>query len=280
MIRISRMRIADIPFAVKLSAQEDWGTPRSDFSRIMCINPHGSFVASEATSRIGIITTVTFGKDLAWIGNVIVDKTHRGQHIGQIMVKHTIDHLKRLHVKHIALYCFRDNIRFYEKLGFVEDAQFVRLRRPLKNLESFKKESRKHLTFDRLLSLDRKAFGVDRSMFLRSWINERAGKYFGFAEGRRSAFLLVKKYQTTCDFGPGVSFGASDNDLRRLLAESINYANKPIEVSCLAQNRNMLRLLREFGFEATNMGYRMFWSHRARLGFDSAIILLGFLDKG
>lgn len=281
MIHISGMRIRDIPFAVKLSAQEDWGTPRSDFSRILRIIPDGSFVAFEASSRVGMITTVTFGKDLAWIGNVIVDEKHRGEKIGQTMVRHAVDHLKRLHMKQIALYCFRNNVGFYKKLGFVEDARFLRLYRSRKNPEPFKKESGKHLTLDRLLSLDRKAFGVDRSMFLRSWINERAGKYFGFAEGRRSAFLLVKKYQTTCDFGPGVAFGASDDDLRRLLAESINYAgNKPIEVSCLAQNRRMLRLLDEVGFEVTNTGCRMFWDHSARLGFDSASILLGFLDKG
>jgi len=275
------MRIADIPFAVKLSGQEDWGTPRSDFSRILRINPHGSFVASDAACRVGIITTVTFGRDLAWIGNVIVDRKHRGQHIGQIMVRHAVDYLNGLHVKHIVVYCFRDNVEFYKKLGFVEDVRFVRLRRPRKKLEPFEKVSGKRLTMDRILSLDRKAFGADRSMFLRSWIIERAGKYFGFAEGKRSAFLLVKKYQTTCDFGPGVSFGASDDDLRRLLAESISYAwSKPIEVSCLARNRNMLRLLREFSFEVTNVGYRMFWSHSARLGVDRANILLGFLDKG
>ena len=281
MIRISRMRIGDIPFAVRLSAQEGWGTPRSDFLRILRINPHGSFVASEAFSRVGMITTVTFGKNLAWIGNVIVDKKHRGNHIGQRMVMNALDYLERLHVKHIALYCFRDNVGFYRKLGFVEDAGFVRLRRSRQNSGPFKKELGKPLTLVRLLSLDRKAFGADRSKFIQSWINERAGMYFGFAERRTSAFLLVKKYPTMFDFGPGVSFGASDDDLRKLLAESVNYVqNKPIEISCLTQNRNMLTLLHEFGFEVTNIGSRMFWGHSARLGFDNANILLGFLDKG
>jgi len=281
MIRISRMRIGDIPFAVKLSAQEDWGTPRSDFLRILRIKPHGSFVASEASSRVGMITTVTFGKNLAWIGNVIVDKKHRGNHIGQRMVRKALDHLKMLHVKHIALYCFRNNVEFYRKLGFVEDARFVRLRRSRQSSRSFKKESGKQLTLLRVLSVDRKAFGADRSEFIQSWVNERAGTYFGFAERRTSTFLFVKKYPTMFDFGPGVSFGASDEDLRRLLAESVNYAqNKPIEVSCFAKNRNMLTLLHEFGFEVTNIGSRMFWGHSARLGFDNANILLGFLDKG
>ena len=281
MIRISRMSISDIPFAVKLSAQEKWGTPRSDLARILHLDPHGSFVASEASLRVGMITTVRFGRDLAWIGNVIVDKNHRGKHIGQSVVAHAVDYLKRIHVKHIGLYCFRNNVEFYKKLGFVEDAQFVRFRRPRRRSEQVERESRKGLSLGRLLSVDREAFGVDRSKVIRSWIAERAGKYFGFGDRKMSAFLLVKKYPTTFDFGPGVAFGALDDDLRKLLAEAVGYArNKPIEVSCLAQNRNMLRVLREFGFRTTNRGYRMFWNHSVKLGVDSANILLGFLDKG
>jgi GNAT superfamily N-acetyltransferase len=281
MIRISRMSISDISFAVKLSAQEEWGTPRSDLARILRLDPHGSFVASEASLRVGMLTTVRFGRELAWIGNVIVNKNHRGKHIGQCLVRHAVDYLKRIHVKHIGLYCFRHNVEFYKTLGFVADAQFVRLRRPRGHSEQVERASGKRLTLDRLLSVDRRAFGADRSKLIRSWITERAGKYFGCEDRRMSAFLLVKKYGTTFDFGPGVAFGVSDDDLRKLLAESVEHAwNKPIEVSCLAQNRSMLRALSEFGFRTTNRGYRMFWNHSAKLGLDRANILLGFLDKG
>ena len=139
----------------------------------------------------------------------------------------------------------------------------------------------RHLSLARLLYLDRKAFGADRSEFIRSWINERTGTYLGRADRRKSAFLFVKKYHNMFDVGPGVSFGASDDDLRNLLAESVNFAeDKPIEVSCLDENRNMLKMLQEFDFAVTNDGYRMFWGLNARLGVDSANILLGFLDKG
>jgi len=281
MIRFSRMSVSDIPFAVKLSSQEDWGTPRSDLMRILHISPHGSFVASEASHRVGMITTVTFGKDLAWIGNIIVDRNHRGKHIGQGMVRYALDYLKGIHVKHIGLYCFRDNVEFYKKLGFVEDAQFFRLRRPRKLPLPYEQGTRKQPPLSRILSIDRKAFGIDRSKLIRSWIIERSGTYFGVVNGKLSAFLVVKKYPTMFDFGPGVALGASDNDLRKLLAESVGYAwRKPIEVSCLAQNRSMLKLLGEYGFRTINRGFRMFWNHGARLGSDRANILLGFLDKG
>lgn len=281
MIRFSRMSASDIPFAVKLSSQEKWGTPRSDFMRILHISPNGSFVASEGSYRVGMITTVTFGKDLAWIGNIIVDKNHRGEHIGQSMVRYAIEYLKGIRVKHIGLYCFRNNVGFYKKLGFVEDAQFFRLRRPRKLPVPYEQETKKQPCLSRVFSIDRKAFGVDRSKLIRSWITERSGTYFGVVNGKLSAFLLVKKYSTMFDFGPGVAFGASDDDLRNLLAESIGYAwRRSIEVSCLAQNRSVLKLLDENGFCKINRGFRMFWNHVARLGSDRANILLGFLDKG
>jgi len=283
MIRISRMRIDDLPFAVRLSAQEDWGTPRSDLLRILRISPKTSFVASEDNARVGMITAVTFNKNLAWIGNVIVDKKYRGKRIGQHLVTYAVDQLKRIHVKHIALYCFKENVNFYKKLGFIKDVQFVRLRlnRFEQNPKSRKSEIGKRLTLAHLLSLDKQASGVDRSKLIQSWINEGAGAYFGFEEGDTSAFVFVKKYSTMFDFGPGVSIGASDNELQSLLGESLSRTrNKPIEVSCLAQNQNVLRLLRRFGFEVTNIGYRMFYDHTATVGIDSASLLLGFLDKG
>jgi len=275
------MGVSDIPFAVKLSSQEDWGTPRSDFRRILHINSHGSFVASEGSYRVGIITTMTFGKDLAWIGNIIVDKNHRRKHIGKGMVRYALDYLKGIHVKHIGLYCFCDNVEFYKKLGFVEDARFFRLRRPRKLPVPYEQETKKQPPLSRVLSIDRRAFGVDRSKLIRSWITERSATYFGVVNGKISAFLLVKKYPTMFDFGPGVALGASDDDLRKLLAESVGYARgRPIEVSCLAQNRSILKLLYENNFREINRGFRMFWNQRAMLGSDRANILLGFLDKG
>ena len=281
MTRFACMSVSDIPFAVKLSSQEEWKTPPSDFMRILHLDPHGSFVAFDGNSRVGMITTMTFGKGLAWIGNVIVDKNHRGKHIGQGLMNYAIHHLMKLQIRHIGLYCFKDNVGFYRRLGFVGGTQFVRLRRPTRIPRSYQSELGKQPSLPQVLSMDRRAFGADRSKLIRSWIREKSGAYFGFTNGKTSGFLLVKKYSTMFDLGPGATFGASQVDLNKLLAESLEYAwRKPIEASCLARNRGMLKLLGEYGFRTINRGFRMYWNHDAKLGSDRSAILLGFPDKG
>jgi len=281
MTLFTHMSASDIPFAVKLSSQEEWETPPSDFKRILRLNPYGSFVAREGNSRVGMITSITYGKDLGWIGNVIVDKRYRRKHIGRRLMQYTVEHLKSIHVKHIGLYCFENNVEFYKKLGFVAMVHFVRLRRPRKPMKTSEHETRKRPSLSALVNMDRKAFGADRSKLIRSWIAEKSATYFGFTNQEKSAFLFVKSYSDMFDLGPGAAFNASNEDLSELLTESIGYAcRRPIEVSCLAQNRRMLRLLGESGFRTINRGFRMYLNHDPRLGVDKSAILIGFPDKG
>ena len=114
------MRRSDIPFAVQISNAEKWGIPASDFQRILRLDPHGSFIAIQGRKKIGLATSVSFGKEVAWIGNVVVDGRFRGRHLGQLLVIYALTYLKKRHVKHVALYCFDENIGFYSKLGFAK----------------------------------------------------------------------------------------------------------------------------------------------------------------
>ncbi len=118
------MRPGDISFAVRLADQEDWGIPARDFERILLLDMCGSFVAMENEKRVGIATTTSYGKQIAWIGNVVVEKSRRGRHIGQALVKHAIGYLEKKRVARVALYSFDENIEFYRKLGFKVGQRF------------------------------------------------------------------------------------------------------------------------------------------------------------
>ncbi len=281
MTRIVPMRQHDLSFAVRLANQEKWATPRSDFERILWLNPRGSFLALEGKARIGMITTVVFGEDLAWIGNVIVDKQFRGRHIGQMLVEHAVAYLKSIRVKCVGLYCFSNNVRFYDKLGFVRDLEFVRLRKEDTLTCPIVQEFSKPLTLSRLIEIDRKCFGADRSKLLRALIQTSHGTYFGFSNGKSAAYLVIKRYVDMYEFGPGVGINAPKRELAALFSVGMSLARKrPIELSCFAKNRTILRLLEERGFRIINKGYRMFLNRRAKLDNDRENYLLGFLDKG
>ena len=281
MTRIVPMRQHDLSFAVRLANQEKWATPRSDFERILWLNPRGSFLALEGKARIGMITTVVFGEDLAWIGNVIVDKQFRGRHIGQMLVEHAVAYLKSIRVKCVGLYCFSNNVRFYDKLGFVRDLEFVRLRKEDTLTCPIVQEFSKPLTLSRLIEIDRKCFGADRSKLLRALIQTSHGTYFGFSNGKSAAYLVIKRYVDMYEFGPGVGINAPKRELAALFSVGMSLARKrPIELSCFAKNRTILRLLEEREFRIINKGYRMFLNRRAKLDNDRENYLLGFLDKG
>lgn len=170
MLHVRPMQANDIPFAVRLTDQEKWGVTRGDFLRLMRLNPRGCFVASEGNNRLGITTTTVYGKKLGWIGNVIVNNKHRGKHIGRTLVTHSVSYLQKSRVKHIALYCYDPNVRFYHSLGFVKDRSFVRLRRNARSERKAVKAGNflPPPSLSRLLAADKKAFGADRSKLIRT----------------------------------------------------------------------------------------------------------------
>jgi len=282
MLRIREMRVEDIPFAIRLTKPEGWGIPAADFCRILNLDSHGSFVATEGRRRIGLATSTHYGRKVAWIGNVVVDRKYRDRHVGRMLVEHAVNYLSRGSVKHIALYSFEENYRFYRNLGFVQGARFVRMRREsVKRNRTFTIEISKSLTLSSLLAMDRKAFGADRSRLITAVLSEGSAWYFGCIARSRGFYVLVKKYRDMSEIGPWISFGLGSRELDLLLQFIIGRnGGKPIEIGCPLANTQALRAMKKSRFRVLNEGRVMFYKRRARLGQPRAIIAQGFLDKG
>lgn len=283
MLRIRRMRTEDIPFAIGLSNQEHWGITGSDLGRLLRLTPAGCFIASDGAKKLGLTTATTYGRKLAWIGNVIVHKKYRGRHVGQSLVEHAVDFLKRSRIQNIALYCFREHVRFYENLGFLKDAQFVRMRRrPMVT-------SRRPTTIlgpapslTNLLRADRRAFGADRSRLVRDVLARKVAWYIGSTHPRGNlSYLVVREYRDMCEVGPWVSFNPSRREAEQTLSLALHRVGKlPLEGSCLKSNAKALHLMQMSQFRILREGYRMYYEKRSRIGNDRAQYALGFLDKG
>jgi len=277
MLQVRRMRFDDISYALRLTDQEKWGVTRADLLRILKLDPRGSFIATKGSRRVGLVTTTRYGRRLAWIGNVIVDRNYRGARIGQSLVQIAMKHLQKSNVKHIALYCFDENVRFYRRLGFVRDAPFVRLRRKptLAAPTSLVHIAHLMLPLRGLLSLDRKAFGADRSRLIRMVLRSKSGWYLGSS----NSYLLVKESKEMYEIGPWVSSKPMAQAGEMLDLALRVTGGKPIEVSCL-RNHQAYGLFRKHGFRVVSHGYRMYFSRIARIGEPEANFALGFLDKG
>lgn len=284
MLKIRKMRSEDIQFAIRLSNQEKWGVTRGDLTRILQLDPRGSFVAVYGSTRVGLLTTTSYGRKLAWIGNVIVDRKHRGNRIGRTLVQNAIDHLQRTKVEHIGLYCFDENVRFYRRLRFVRDAPFVRLHRKPKpyHPSPLQGKAAPSLPLRELFSADRKAFGADRSRLIQMILRTKAGWYFGtVTRASARSYILVKQYRDMFEFGPWVCIRPQKDQPRQILQSALSKTDqKPIEVSCLRNHRKAFLLFQKNGFETIRHGYRMYLDNIPKIGDTETNYALGFLDKG
>ncbi|MGA3109920.1 MAG: GNAT family N-acetyltransferase [Candidatus Bathyarchaeia archaeon] len=283
MLRIRRMRRGDINFAVRLADQEDWGIPTRDFERILRLDPHGSFVAMENEKRVGLATTTSYGTQIAWIGNVVVEESRRGRHIGQALVEHAIGYLERKRVARIALYCFEEHIEFYRKLGFKVGQGFARFRRRGRPALWLSTEPRDRKTMRRsaMLTMDRKAFGANRSRLIVNLLDSGAARYLGYSAGPMRSYILAKDYADMWELGPWVSFGLRRAQMEAMLRVILNTTkSKPIEITCPLTNRRILAMLSRFDFQTMKKGHMMCYKRLSKLGRPKAIVAYGFLDKG
>jgi len=283
MLRIREMRKSDIPFAVRVSNEEFWGIPSRDFRRILKLDSHGSFIAWEGNRRVGIATTTSYGRQIAWIGNVVVKKQYRHRHIGQRLVKRAIDHLSELHVRHIALYSFIENFQFYRRLGFVHGPRFLRLRREARHRSSAvaREATLEPRGISRLLRADRKAFGADRGQLLKLMLESGYAWYYDHSAGPAYSYILVKRYEDLYELGPWVSFRLDATQLDSFFQSVLQRASdKPIEVTCPLTHDDASRILRKRKFRLINKGRVMFYRKVARIGEPNAVLAFGFLDKG
>ncbi len=277
------MRRDDISFAVRLADQEEWGIPARDFERILRLNPRGSFIAMENARRVGLATTASYGKQIAWIGNVVVDKSWRGKHIGQALVKHAIGYLEKERVARVVLYSFDETIDFYRKLGFVVGPRFARFRREGRPTPRSVPKSSEHgkMPVSALLAMDKKAFGADRTRLFVDMLDSGSAWYLGCATRSKRSYLFAKKYADMYELGPWISFGLGRAELESMLRLGLDkMESRPVEITCPLRNRRILTMLSKHHFRTIEKGHMLCYRRLSRIGDPKAVVAFGFLDKG
>jgi GNAT superfamily N-acetyltransferase len=124
MFHVEKMEVDDFPFAVKLANTMNWNMTVEDFEFMMKLELKGCFVQFHGQKRVGIATTIGFGK-VGWFGTFVVKEDCRGEGAGSILIKHMIDYLKNKGVETIGLYAYPHLVKFYESFGFEPDADFL-----------------------------------------------------------------------------------------------------------------------------------------------------------
>src|SRR6056297_1870196 len=80
----------DIDEAFRLSSQVGWNQTKSEWARLIELNPETCFAIRDEERLVGTATLATFGTYLGWIGMVIVDQSCRGLGMGKQLLETVI----------------------------------------------------------------------------------------------------------------------------------------------------------------------------------------------
>jgi len=122
---IRPLTAADIPFGLRLSAQNNWNQVEADWKRQLALEPTGGFVAEHDGLPIGTACACVFD-DVAWISLVLVDRDHRRQGVGTALMRHVLDYVDGRGAVSVRLDATSLGLPVYEKLGFVGDFSLAR----------------------------------------------------------------------------------------------------------------------------------------------------------
>ncbi len=260
MFQVRSMTPEDFAFAVQITDQIGWGLAKEDFEFMIELEPKGSFILLDDSEKIGIATTVSFGK-IGWFGNLIVSEKRRKEGAGSLLVKHAIKYLTSKKVETIGLYAYMERIPFYKRLGFQLDSGFTVLKgtafssQVKPNLKRAEKQD-----ISKIIDYDSSCFGASRRKLLEPILSDQDNLCYIHVEGGQiSGYAVAKVYRGVAELGP-LMCQQRRGDVAINLLRTILRKLKGREVSmCVAEKEKLLlNMLKESEFSESFRVARMF----------------------
>jgi len=174
MSEIRLLRESDIAAAMELKDFAGWNQTESDWRLLLKLEPDGCFAALLGDQLVGTTTTTCYGRELAWIGMVLVRPEERRSGVATKLMTTALDYLSQ-RVATVKLDATPQGKQVYEKLGFQVESHLERWS-VVANSTKLVSEASAPATLDakarrELFALDRCAFNADRSQLLDALID-------------------------------------------------------------------------------------------------------------
>ena len=196
-----------ISAGVRLSKLAGWNQTEGDWRRLLKLDPRGGFVACLNNRVVGTITSTAYGTDLAWIGMVLVDPNCRRRGIATQLMQATLLSLRSRGVKTIKLDATRSGQPVYAALAFEDETRIERwagTARPAGKMDCqvWTQQAR-----PKVLALDRRAFGAERSALLGSLVADSSVPPLTISgsDGELRGYALARRGAVACYVGPIVA---------------------------------------------------------------------------
>lgn len=260
MFHVKKMSPEDFAFGIRITDSMDWNLVDEDFELMTSMEPAGCFLLLQDSMRVGIATTISFGK-LGWLGNVIVTESCRKKGGGSFLVRHSLEYLKSTGVKTVGLYAYINAVPFYSRMGFQSDSEFSILGG--KGFFSSVTTSLKEVNsqeVQKVIDFDHSYIGETRRKVLEPILfNANNLCYVSFKDEQISGYAAAKVYEEMAEVGPLVC-PREHNDtaidlLKIILSKLVNF-----KISlCVSRNEiSILNMLISHGFAESFRVVRMF----------------------
>jgi GNAT superfamily N-acetyltransferase len=281
-MNIRTIEESDFSFITEIAKVEGIRYTEQDLNRILSFEPEGCFIAVEGERRLGIVTTIVFGK-IGWIGNVFVAEQARRHGAGTRLVKEAIRYLQSRGTESSNLYCFPNRVTFYRRLGFRVEGQ-VRIsggkgrRIPYRDVGATGNDS-----MNELLVFDERFFGADRSKVL-SRLREEFEEYCftAYSGDRLVGYIMASGSENEYEIGPWVVEPKYQGRVAEelLKAEMNALDGKSFELATPAHILVSERILGDLGLHEKGFAVRMGYGGMATVGAVEGILGIGGLDRG
>jgi GNAT superfamily N-acetyltransferase len=241
---IRPLRPDDLADLMRLKAGAGWNQTEEDWLRILRLDASGC-IGVECDGRVvASATSISYDRDLSWIGMVLTLGEHRGKGLARRLMEQSLSLCRSRASRAIRLDASDMGKPLYSSLGFLDECLIERWVRPPAPLAGPRlAPARVDLTYDR------EVFGADRSALL-----EELSRLDSAAMNRSYAF--ARPGSNYSFFGPCVSDNFSD--ARTLIKWFIGrYGQGPVCMDIFPHHGDVVRLAREFGFEPARRLTRM-----------------------
>lgn len=211
-IEIRLLAAEDIPAAMRLKNLARWNQTEDDWRRLLALEPRGCFAATLGGRVVGTTTTTRYGRDLAWVGMVLVDPDHRRQGIATRLMRAALDYLRGEKVATVKLDATPDGRSVYENLGFEFELLIERWSGVVRGAAtSAARTTLQSASLPAVFALDRHAFGADRSELLELLVRDAclAPLTIGGPGGQLKGYTLARRGTAATYVGPVVATDAA-----------------------------------------------------------------------
>lgn len=221
---------ADIPFADSLRAKAGWNQTPADWQRFIELSPRGSLLAECEGQAVATAITITYGRELGWIGMMLVHPDFRRRGIARVLMQHSIEILQSAGVKSIKLDATPAGREVYLRIGFKDEYTLTRFQTdnakgqtPNSALRAFKNDD-----LPKIVDLDRAATGVCREQLLTRLIADSLKTLVLESAGKLTGYGILRRGSLASYLGPIVATDPADaQQLATALASGKMFCDLP-----------------------------------------------------